>query len=77
MVWNYCWSIIVTLTEIETSVSITPEAYFTVSEFEEELCKYKMILTAQISIKIFQKTTRNIFTRPSDFNIMTAYLIVK
>lgn len=45
--------LVLTLNEIETNLSITPEVRFKASGLKEGLCKYETILTAQMYLKIF------------------------
>lgn len=68
--------LIVTLAE--TNSSTKSEACFKISELKEGSCKYETILTAQMYLKIFEKTTPlSKYLQDKGINIMTAYQIIK
>ncbi|KAL4143886.1 hypothetical protein QTP88_006140 [Uroleucon formosanum] len=63
--------------EIETNSSIKSEARFKASGLKAGLCKYEIILTAQMYLRIFEKTTPlSKYHQGKEINIMTAYQMV-
>jgi len=69
--------LILTLAEIETNSSIKSEARFKASGLKAGLCKYETILTAQMYLRIFEKTTPlSKYLQGKGINIMTAYQMV-
>jgi hypothetical protein len=69
--------LILTLTEIETSSSIKSEAFFKASGLRAGLYKYETIITAQMYLRIFEKTTPlSKYLQGIGINKLTAYLMV-
>jgi len=70
--------LLTTLTEIKNNSTIKPDARFEAIGFIEGLCKYETILTANIYLLIYQKTTPlSKYLQGYGVNIMTSYQMVK
>jgi len=70
--------LLTTLFEIKNDVSITADARYKAIGLIEGLCKYKTILTAQIYLRIFQKTTPlSKYSQGHRINMMTSYQMVQ
>lgn len=70
--------LITTLDEIENNLGITPDARFKAKNLKEGLLKYETILTAQMYLRIFKKTTPlSKYLQGHGVNIIAAYKMVK
>lgn len=69
--------LIPTLDEIENNLGITPDARFKAKNLKEGLLKYETILTAQMYLGIFKKTTLSKYLQEHGVNIIAAYQMVK
>jgi len=70
--------LLTTLIEIKNDVSITADARYKAIGLIEGLCKYETILTAQIYLRIFQKTTPlSKYLQGHGINMMTSFQMVQ
>lgn len=70
--------LLITLIEIKNNCSITADARYKVIGLIEGLCKYETILSAQIYLCIFQKTTPlSKYLQSPGINMMTTYQMVQ
>lgn len=69
--------LLTTLNVIEKNSTIKPDAKFKAVGLKEGLCKYETVLTAEIYLRIFQKTTSlSKYLQGHGVNIMASYKMV-
>lgn len=76
-----CWQyvdLLTTLEEVISNVQMRPEIKFKANGLLERLCKYESILTVQILLSIFEKTTfLSKYLQTKGIDLLKSYAIVK